>query len=46
MGGYIRAISGQQLGKHVPAATDMNSTTEELRFLCGLCPDVISKEQA
>jgi hypothetical protein len=27
----------QQLGKHIPTATDMNATTEEQCFLCGLC---------
>jgi hypothetical protein len=32
MGEYTRAVSGQWLGKHVPAAKDMNTTTEELRF--------------
>jgi hypothetical protein len=26
MGGYIRAVSGQRLGIHVPAATDANAT--------------------
>jgi hypothetical protein len=31
--------------KHVPAAMDMNTTTEELCFLCGPFQDVISKEQ-
>jgi hypothetical protein len=31
------AVSGQQLGKHVPAATD---------FLCSPCRDVISKGQS
>jgi hypothetical protein len=30
MGGYITAVSGQRLSKHVPAATDPNSTIEEL----------------
>jgi hypothetical protein len=37
------AFSGQQLGKHVPAATDTNSTIEERCFLCGLCRDVIAR---
>jgi hypothetical protein len=36
------AISGQWLGKHISAATDMN-TTEQLCFLCGPCQDIISK---
>jgi hypothetical protein len=26
MDGYIRAVSGQRLGKHFPAATDTNAT--------------------
>jgi hypothetical protein len=37
MGGYSKAVSGQRLGKHVAAETDMNATTEELCFLCGPC---------
>jgi hypothetical protein len=44
MGGYTRAVSGQRLGKHVPAATDAHAT-EERRFLRGPCQDVISKRQ-
>jgi hypothetical protein len=32
MGGYTRAVSAKWLSKHVPAATDMNTTTEELVF--------------
>jgi hypothetical protein len=42
MGGYTRDVSGQQLGKHVPAATDANATIEGL---CGPCRDVITKGQ-
>jgi hypothetical protein len=45
MGRYTRAISGQQFGKHIPVATDLNTTIEELCFLCGLCQDVVSTEQ-
>jgi hypothetical protein len=30
MGGYTRTVSGQQLGKHVLAATDTNAIIEEL----------------
>jgi hypothetical protein len=41
----MRAVSGLRLGKHVPAATDMNAAVLELFFLCGPCRDVISKEQ-
>jgi hypothetical protein len=26
MGGYTRAVSGQRLGKHIPAASDMHAT--------------------
>jgi hypothetical protein len=32
MGGYIRAVSGQLLGKHVLAAIDTKATIEELFF--------------
>jgi hypothetical protein len=28
MGGYTRAVSGERLGKHVPAETDMNATID------------------
>jgi hypothetical protein len=35
----------KELSKHVPTATDMNATIEELCLLCGLCQDVISKGQ-
>jgi hypothetical protein len=45
MGGYTRAVFGQWLGEHVPAAADTNATIEELCFLCGPCRDVISKGQ-
>jgi hypothetical protein len=45
MGSYTRAISGQRLGKHFPAATDTNATIEEWGFLLGPCRDVISKGQ-
>jgi hypothetical protein len=45
MGGYTSTVSGQRLGKHVPAATDMNATIEELCFLWGQCRDFISKRQ-
>jgi hypothetical protein len=38
--GYCRAVSGQQLGKHVSAARDTKATTEELCFLCGPFRDV------
>jgi hypothetical protein len=43
MGGYIKAVSGQRLSKHVPAATDTEATMEELYFLCGSWRDVMSK---
>jgi hypothetical protein len=43
MGGYARVVSGQRLGKHVPAGTDMNATIEKLCSLRGPCRDVISK---
>jgi polyferredoxin len=45
MAGYTSAVSGQWLSKHVLATTDMNTTLQELCFLCGLCQDVISKRQ-
>jgi hypothetical protein len=38
-------VSGQRLGKHVPAATVTNATIEEQCFLCGPFRDVISKEK-
>jgi hypothetical protein len=45
MGGNDRAVSGQRLCRHVPAATYTKVTIEELCFICGPCRDVISKEQ-
>jgi hypothetical protein len=45
MGGYTRAVSGQRLSKHVPAATDTKATTEEFCFPCGPYRDIISKGQ-
>jgi hypothetical protein len=36
-------ISGQRLGKHVPAVMDTNATIEERCFLCGPCRDVITR---
>jgi hypothetical protein len=43
MGGYTRAVSGQRLGKHVPAAADAHSQEEQC-FPHGPC-DVISEGQ-
>jgi hypothetical protein len=44
------AVSGEQLGKHVPAATNTHTTIELLLemgcYLCGQCRDIISKEQS
>jgi hypothetical protein len=37
------AISKQWFGKHISTAKDTNTTTEEWRFLCGPCQDVISR---
>jgi hypothetical protein len=34
------AVSGQNLRKHVPGATDTNATTEEQCFLCEPCRKV------
>jgi hypothetical protein len=45
MGGYIRAVSGQRLGTHDPAATDTNAKIQELCVLYGPCQDVTSKGQ-
>jgi hypothetical protein len=45
IGGYTRAVYGQQLGKRVPTATDTNATIEGLCFLCGPCRDVMRKGQ-
>jgi hypothetical protein len=43
-------VSGQRLGKHVPAATNTHATIELLLetgcFLCGPCRDLISKRQS
>jgi hypothetical protein len=36
---------GERVDKHVPAATYINATIEELCFLCGPCRDIISKGQ-
>jgi hypothetical protein len=40
-------VSGQQLGKHVPAATNTEKIIEILlemvSFWCGLCRDVITR---
>jgi hypothetical protein len=44
-GRYTKAVSGQRLGKHVPAATDMKAKAEELCLLCGPYRDIISKGQ-
>jgi hypothetical protein len=38
----MQAVSGQQLGKHFPAAKITHATIEELRFLYGPCREVIS----
>jgi hypothetical protein len=43
IGGYITAASGQELGKHVPAAKNTHATIEELCFLCGPCREVITR---
>jgi hypothetical protein len=40
---HAAAISGQRLSKHVPAANDVNTTTEEWCFLRGPCRDVTSR---
>jgi hypothetical protein len=40
IGAKERAVARQQIGKHVPAATNTQEATEELFdacFLCGLC---------
>jgi hypothetical protein len=39
-----QAVSGQQQGKHVPAATDRSVTIEEQCFLCGSGLEVITRE--
>jgi hypothetical protein len=38
MGGYISAVSGQRLGKHVPTATNRHATMEELLETEYFCP--------
>jgi hypothetical protein len=40
-----KALCGQRVGKHVPAATYTSSTIEELCFLCGSCREIIRKGQ-
>jgi hypothetical protein len=37
-----KAVSGQRLGKHVPAATNTHETIEERCFLCGPWREVIT----
>jgi NAD-dependent dihydropyrimidine dehydrogenase PreA subunit len=37
------AVSGQQLGKHIPVATNTHATIEERCFLCGSCQEVITR---
>jgi hypothetical protein len=43
MGGYTRAVSGQRLRKHVPAATNLKETITQLCFLFSPCQGVIRK---
>jgi hypothetical protein len=38
--GYSRPVSGQRLGKHVPAATDTHAT-EETGCLCVVCAEML-----
>jgi hypothetical protein len=48
MGGHIMAVSGQRLGKHVPAGTDTNATmVQQQRNGVFCCPrrDIISRGQ-
>jgi hypothetical protein len=40
MAEYTRDVSGQGLGKHVPAATETSVTIEYLCSLCGPCRDI------
>jgi hypothetical protein len=42
MAACTRDVCGRQLGKHVPAATDLNIRIAEL---CGPCRDVIRKRE-
>jgi hypothetical protein len=39
----MQPVSEQQIGKHVPAATNTHATIEEQRFLCGPCREVITR---
>jgi hypothetical protein len=43
MGGYIRPVSGQRLGKHVPAAMVTHARGETGCCLCGPYQGVIRK---
>jgi hypothetical protein len=38
----MKHFSGQQLGNHIPAATNTHEKTEERCFLCGPCREVIT----
>jgi hypothetical protein len=40
-----KTVSGQWLGKHVPAAKDTSATIEELCFLCSPCQHITSKDK-
>jgi hypothetical protein len=39
----MQPVSGKQLGKDVPDATNTYATIEELCFLCGPCREVITR---
>jgi hypothetical protein len=48
MSGYIRAVSRQWLGKHVPSETNTRGTIEillENEFSVGPCRDVINEKR-
>jgi uncharacterized CHY-type Zn-finger protein len=41
----MQPISGQQLSKHIPAATNLHATIEERCFLCGPCQEVVTRTE-
>jgi hypothetical protein len=45
IGGYTRAVSGQQVGKHIQQNRHERNNRRAV-FLCGPCRDVICKGQS
>jgi L-lactate utilization protein LutB len=38
----MQPVSGQKLGKHIPAEMNTNVTSEEWCLLCGQCQEVMA----